>query len=323
MKIKIRILTPVHIGSGEEISPLEYLIVNNQYHRISMDTLFADPEFQKLMEEFIKLAETQRYIGDVFPTSLLRRHLLYSLPITGEAQNYLRNNKTVVKEFIKSAGRVYIPGSSLKGSILSAIFWDSLKKAYNSETFWNIKTKQRVNPLLAKEFITQSLQGRFRYDELLNFAFFRFATGAVRNRFAHWLDAVDSDRKLPSDVLQISLARVRGARRGGALPILYETLKEGVEFSAEIKSQNTILSEGDILSITNQFYRKVLEKDGNEINTDGILIRLGQGSTAYATSCLILAEELGIQRYQIKPPRTRKRIDEKIPLGWAEIRTMG
>ncbi len=309
MKITLRILSPVHIGSGEEISPTEYL-VNDSFHRIYMDGLFTDPEFKPLIEDFIKSAETQRYIGDLLPNDLLKRHILYTIPITNKAREYLENNKTVVKEFIKTAGKVYIPGSSLKGSILSAIFWHSLKEAY-----------QKSISAEDKDFITQSLQGRFRYDELLNFAFSRFTKGAIKTRFAHWLDVVDSEGKRPSDVLQISLARVKGSKSGDELPILYETLKEGMEFSTEIKSQNTILMETEILEIVKELYQRVLNKDKAEIKADGTLIRLGQGSTAYATSCLILAEELGIKGYRVKPPATRKRIDETLPLGWVEICT--
>ncbi|MEO0087319.1 MAG: type III-A CRISPR-associated RAMP protein Csm5 [candidate division WOR-3 bacterium] len=317
MKIKLKTITPLHIGSGKELTPTEYLIENNYFHRINMNSLFSDPEFQPLMENFITLAENQRYIGELVPADLLKKHILYSLPITGEAQTYLKDNKTIVKEFIKSAGKVFIPGSSLKGSILSAIFWDSLKKAYNSNIFWRVKRGREE--IGVKEFITECLRGRFSYDELLNFVFFQFAEGEIKNRFAHWLDVVDSETKNPSDVLQISLAKVRGAKSGKELPILYETIKPGIEFSTEIKAKNTILKEKEILEIVDKFYRKVLGKDKNAISTDRKLLRLGQGSTAYATSCLILVEELGIKNYKVKPPLTRKRIDGVSPLGWLEI----
>lgn len=300
MKVKIKILTPLHIGSGKELIPTEYLIKDSLFHRINMNALFTDPDFQPLMESFIQSVETQRYIGDLLPEHLLRRHILYSLPIVGKAKDYLKNNKTIVKEFIKSAGKVFIPGSSLKGSIFSALFWHSLKEAYVSK----------------RDFITKSLQGEFNYNDLLNFTFSFFTKGD--NRFVRWLDVVDSEGKSPSEVLQISLIKVKGAR-GGALPVLYETIKPGTEFLIEIKAQNTKLTEKEILEIVDRFYRKVLEKDRNAITTNRKLIRLGQGSTAYSTSCLILAEELNIRNYPVRPPTTRKRVDEALPLGWAEI----
>uniref|UniRef100_A0A7C6A843 CRISPR system Cms protein Csm5 n=1 Tax=candidate division WOR-3 bacterium TaxID=2052148 RepID=A0A7C6A843_UNCW3 len=320
MKITIKSLTPIHIGSGEEISPIEYLIEGDYFHRLHMDGLFADSDFQPLLEKFIESALTERYIGELLPHDLLRKHILYSIPITGVAKDYLKTNRTLVKAFIKTSGKVFIPGSSLKGSLLSAVFYYSLKESYISNTYWEVKERGEGITLTAKEFITKSLQGRFRYENLLDFAFSRFTKGGVKTRFAHWFDVIDSDAHKPSEVLQVSLAKVKGSKSGSELPILYETLKEGVEFSAEIKSQNTVFNEEKILSLTDDFYKKVLNKDKAQIKSDGIIIRLGQGSTAYATSCLILAEELGIRNYRVKPPATRKRIDEILPMGWVQLK---
>lgn len=126
MRLQLETLTPVHIGSGEEISPLEYL-VEDRWNRIDMNALFADPDFQPVMEKFVSSASSERYIGDLLPKDLLKRHILYTLPIKGKAKDYLQTNR--VKAFTKTGGRVYIPGSSLKGSILSALLWAVLKEA--------------------------------------------------------------------------------------------------------------------------------------------------------------------------------------------------
>lgn len=315
MKVNIKTLGLVHIGSGEDINPTEYLI-DDYFHRIHLEGLFADADFKPLIDKFIISAGTQRYIGLLVPKNLLKKHILYKIPITGKAKEYLTQNRTIVKGFIKTAGRVFIPGSSLKGGILSAVLWRSLKDAYQSHDTFQTRQGETI---LAKDFVIQCLQGRRFYDDLLDFAFSRFSTGVPRNRFAHWLDVADAENKSPADVLQISLARVKGSRSGRELPILYETLKEGVEFSIEIKCQNTKLNESDVLSITNEFYQRVLQKDKTSIKSNGTVMRLGQGMTAYATSCLLIAEELGIRRYRLRPPVTRKRIDQIQSLGWVQI----
>jgi CRISPR type III-A-associated RAMP protein Csm5 len=306
MKIIIKTLTPVHIGSGKEISPTEYLVEDGYFYRINLNSLFADPDFQNLSEKFIDSALHTRYLGDLIPKEFLKKHILYSLPITGKAKEYLKTNKTIVKEFIKTAGKVFIPGSSLKGSILSAIFYHILKENFSTN----------------EEFILKNLQfpKKYKYEDFLDFVFSRLAKDSTLKRFTftRWLDVTDSNTKNPSEVLQISLAKVKGSKSGKELPILYETLKVNVEFTTEIKSQNTIFKEEEILSIVDNFYKKVLAKDKNQIKTNEILIRLGQGVTAYATSCLILAEELRIS-YPIRPPTTRKRIDEILPMGWVKI----
>jgi len=41
MKYEIEVISPVHIGSGGTISPIEYVVENN-FYRVDMDRLFED-----------------------------------------------------------------------------------------------------------------------------------------------------------------------------------------------------------------------------------------------------------------------------------------
>ncbi|MCM8779204.1 MAG: type III-A CRISPR-associated RAMP protein Csm5, partial [Candidatus Omnitrophica bacterium] len=281
-KIKLKILTPVHIGSGQEISPIEYLISDGKFIRIDMDGLFLDPEFKPLQEKFINSAKSQRYIGDLLPKDLLLKHILYSLNISQSAKG---TNPIVVKEFIKSAGRVYIPGSSLKGSILSGVMEEVLlnKRIKKISSF-----EEHLNEVLSE--IAISPQGRF----------------------SHWLDLKDSNFSSPEESLEIVQVKVIGARRG-QLPILYESLKENLEFELEIISHSH-KPEEEILQMADNFYRKVYNKEREYVqklkqqlpspSANSFLLRIGQGSTAWATSFLILAEELGIKNYTIQRPKS-------------------
>ncbi len=123
MKIKIESLTPIHIGLGKEISPMEYLIEGFKFHKIDRDSLFKDPEFSKYSEMYIKETGTARYIGKIIKPDLLKKHINYSIEIEKETKEYLESHFTPVKEFVKSAVMVLFPGSSLKGVILSAVLW--------------------------------------------------------------------------------------------------------------------------------------------------------------------------------------------------------
>jgi len=306
MKVKLKALSFIHIGSGEEISPSEYYIADGDFIRLDMDRLFLDPEFEPMMEKFISSAASQRYIGDLLPSDMLDRYPLYRIPIRGDAKSYMKTNRTVVKSFVKSAGRVYIPGSSIKGSLLSAMIWHVLKG------------DKRI-----KEKIESWICDRRVYQDLMDYAF-RLLAGRDSpfrvGRFLHWLDVSDSNLKSPENCLEISLARVEGAQRGGKIPVLYEMLKPGQDFEFEIKPRETRYGVDEILRISNEFYGKVLERDKSEnVPAEPNLIRLGQGSSAFSTSLLILAEELGITRYRVRPPRTRKRINGAFAMGWARI----
>lgn len=156
------------------------------------------------------------------------------------------------------------------------------------------------------------------YNELMSLTL-SLITGTTQGRFSQWLNITDSTFINPSESLEISLAKVKGARRDGKLQILYETVKPGVSFEMEVLKVKSRFSEKEMLEIAHNFYQKVLEHDNTSINKEPYLLRLGQGSTAYSTSLLILAQELGIKNYRINPPRTRKRIDDTLGMGWVRV----
>ncbi len=318
--VKLKILSPLHIGSGEEASPLDYYIDGNSFCRLNMDSLFADSGFTREMQDkFIQAAKTQRYIGTQLPRDLLLRHVAYRLPISGKARQLLAGNseagKTVVNTFIKSAGRVYLPGSSVKGAILSALCWRILLDGWNSG---KPAAKEDIQNLLTR--------GATRNRELLLDVVLSRLGGRGRGAFTHWLDVTDSGFSLPAECLEISLARVQDARGRGAILILYETLRPGAEFTLSLKlDSGSRQSPDSLLTTVNDFYQRVFKADepqGRPPASSG-LIRLGQGSGAYATSMLILAADTGLNRsqqgYRVKPPRTRKRIDDVFAMGWAQI----
>jgi CRISPR type III-A-associated RAMP protein Csm5 len=235
----------------------------------------------------------------------------------------LANNQTAVKDFVKTAGRVYIPGSSLKGAILSGIVWRTILELFQKNPTFKRKTlvngKVSWKEVGANDFIREALTGPMRYEEFNDFVFSYFSHDFKPNRFLQWMDVSDTSYASPEGSLEISLARVKGARRGGELPILYETIQPGSSFTGEISVKNLRLNEREVLETVHKFYVKVLECDNAPIGREPYLLRLGQGSTAFSTSLIIAAEELGIRNYRVKPPRTRKRIDENTPMAWVRI----
>lgn len=299
MKLKVKVLTPVHISSGEELSPAEYLIDKNtgKFSRIDVESLFADRAFSPYREQYIRQASTSCYLGlIIMDHSLLLKHTLYSLSASPEFKN---QNYINIKLFIKSAGRVFIPGSSIKGSIISALLYYALKNLYFSSN---------------ERFIL-----RTRYEELLNRTYSYLSKNgdkkenhlnqqAIKYRFLNLISVSDSNLLSPKESLRVDIAKVIGARRGGQIPIAYETLKEGITFELELKSINCRLNEKEILKICHEFYSKVAEKEQlSQLSQEPYLCRLGQGSSRWAVSFLILAQELGIKDY-LKPPRTKKRV---------------
>ena len=318
IKLKIKILSPVHIGSGEEITPIEYLIDGNKFIKIDMDSLFTDEKFKqkKLIEDFIKKSsEGNRYIGDIVSNDLLKKHTLYSIDISNTAKEYIKSHKINIRAFIKSANRVYIPGSSLKGSILSGVIEQILSK----------KNINRFN----------------NYEDHLRDVLNEITNGEKLGKFSKWLDVRDSELKSVEESLEVVKTEIIGARSNRAIPVLYEALKTGMEFETEIRTQSQ-KNEKELLEMASNFYyKKVYEKEKKffkekninaqlpQLSNNTYILRLGQGSTAWSTSFLILAEELNIRDYTIQrprshrisgPPRTRKLVSGTISMGWVEIK---
>jgi len=292
MKLSMKVLSPVHISSGSDLSPSEYYVdkKTGRVNVVDMEKLFLDPGFNAYRKEFIREAGSSRYLGYIISDEkLLSSHLLYSIPATADfrSQNYIN-----IKSFIKSAGRPYIPGSSIKGAIISALIYQALKEIAGNETL--------------------DLNQRTHYTELLDKAYSRLSKDShinlQKNRFLNLLSVSDSNLLKPEDCLQAEVCQVIGAKTKGQIPVCYECLKEGVTLDFELKSVNCKYSEKQILDICHEFYNKVAAREGVNSGQESYLLRLGQGSSRYAVSLLILAEELNIRSYGLKPARTKKRL---------------
>jgi len=111
-----------------------------------------------------------------------------------------------------------------------------------------------------------------------------------------------------------------GARKGN-LPILFEGLVPGSAWIFSLAAgPESRFNLTEILKVADSFYREVWKKSGiNEAPpANGFLLRLGQGSSAWATSLLLFAEAAGL-KYSLKPPRTRKLVDARTPMGWVML----
>jgi hypothetical protein len=307
MWVDLEVLTPSHVGSGSDINPIEYWI-NEGFARVHMDRLFADPDFGSHFDTFMTNAATQRYLGEHLPAELLNRHIRYQVSLTPEARQYLVRHQVQVKEHIKSAGRVFIPGSSIKGSLLSALINHVLEDACKSPV-----RKQSVETCIAEPR---------RFSQLLDITIgdLRSPGDGLKDRFYRWIDVSDSCLFTPEESLHIYYSEVVGARKG-KLPVLFEGLAPETRWIFSLTAApESKFSVSEMLQISDAFYRTVWKKSGiSEAPPEkGYLLRIGQGSSAWATSLLIFAESSGA-KYRFSPPRTRKLVDARVPMGWVVL----
>jgi len=326
----LKVLSPIHIGSGETLSRLDYFLDGGKLSVVDHDSLFRDPDFVSQREAFLKSGPSGEPIAKLVAPDMLRRHVTYRIGVSSAAHTSIQRSPTELKTCIKSAGRVYIPGSSLKGAILSALCWQVLHDGW----FQDDPARRSA----ARTSIEQLLLAG-RPDQLLQTILPRLGGRAADRlgKFTHWLDVSDSDLKPPAECLGLSLVDVKSmatarqaSRPGRNLSLLCETIQAGREFTFTIRldPESRLTVESLLRSITD-FYLKVDAKD--RVAGDATprlpatgLIRLGQGSGAYAMSLLILADEtelnVGRDGYRVKRPISRKRAGAgNIAMGWAQL----
>lgn len=182
MKIQLKTLTPLHIGNGEELHSLDYVVHQRSFYRISqrqfenfmetsgvkgIENAFSDwvietaDEIENLKEEasrtrdkrdkmdfnqkqsqlkkqfnYLSFAQKQK-IDQPF-IAFLKKNLV-EIPITAPD---LATRKQAVRGLMTTAtGLPYLPGSSLKGAIRTALMFDVLE---------NKKDKIQIEALLQK-----------------------------------------------------------------------------------------------------------------------------------------------------------------------------
>lgn len=165
MKIRLRTLSPLHIGTGEELTPLEYVVYQDRFYRIPQDRLFELTQNLMPKDGADALADwvTEQY--DAMNNASDNRELarlndqmnpygFFSDPKQGKEREFVkalqhepsipvlvdertrnrnRRAKTIplgkVRGMIKNGqGQPYLPGSSLKGSLRTALLFHYLSK---------------------------------------------------------------------------------------------------------------------------------------------------------------------------------------------------
>ena len=125
---KATVMSPIHIGNGNKISSLEYF-VDSKFVRINMNSLFSDEKFDR--EGFVKDVEMGLTRLEERYRSVAEKHKLYELDISTSAKTCLHQTGGEVAEFTKTRGGFFIPGSSIKGAVRTALLWYILKNDEN------------------------------------------------------------------------------------------------------------------------------------------------------------------------------------------------
>jgi len=324
MRVRVKVLSPVHIGNGEKISRLEFLVEKGRLKVYKFDRIIstieriANPQLKNNAYLWFKTSKNLS-LEEFLRNFKLTLEPNYELEINGSF------NSSQVEEFIKTLEGPYIPGSELKGSIrhLIACAWFMDKPNYVIE---------KVDELLR---LLQNLKNRkSEYQRIQDDAekyLERLVFYPKGERDAQFdvlkILSIPDSQPLPYQSLRVEVPKLIGSNR-----TLYpcEALKEGVEFEMEIninknayrglETQRKLPEIGKHFSDENafwsflvdcsrKFYSKLLDEEisffrnrqpnteehlkrlKNYLNTGGVLLRIGKHEGILSTTLLFIVKE--------------------------------
>jgi CRISPR-associated protein Csm5 len=319
MRVRVKVLSSVHVGNGEKISRLEFLVEKGRLKVYKFDRItstierIANPQLKNNAYLWFKTSKNLS-LEEFLRNFKLTLEPNYELEINGSL-----NPSSQVEEFIKTLEGPYIPGSELKGSIrhLIACAWFMDKPDSVIE-----KVKQLLNSGRAKDQREQNnVEG-----ELERSVFYPKGERDAKFDLLKVLSIPDS-QPLPYQSLRVEVPKLIGSNRT-LFPC--EALKEGVEFEMDIninknayrglETQRKLPEIGKHFSDENAFWNflvecskkfysklldeeisffknrqpdtaKRLEKLKNYLNTGGVLLRLGKHEGILSTTLLLIVKE--------------------------------
>lgn len=141
-RLVVDTLSPVHIasGKGDLLSEYDFVMEKQQALVIDLDRLLADTDETRLQS-----ASSDPRLSRLLAGKPAARYAAYTLAVPGGEQ------PTQVREHIKDAfQKIYIPGSSLKGAIRTALAWANYDEKEPLQRGWGPKTAD--DPLERKLF---------------------------------------------------------------------------------------------------------------------------------------------------------------------------
>ncbi len=293
-------LSPIYIGSGDKYSNLDYIAQENKIHILDFDRILAQIPFEAiddLTNDITKNFRNNKWSGNV-EEFLKEYNITWQDCVEKSYELIGAIGQNEINKFIKTGEQIYIPGSSLKGAIRTAILFNILKEHPDK--------KQRIERELVNYFndreIKKLIQSEDKPDGKLDLL----------------RALIVSDSKLQKEITQIVKSTVYHLKdRESTIPVFNEILAKDFVSKGQIKINRKLidskalysvyfnLQKIDIIGAINGFSEEIIEfelqifreqSDPNmteivhfyenlktqlkALGQDECIIRLGQGSSA-------------------------------------------
>ncbi|OYD13897.1 type III-A CRISPR-associated RAMP protein Csm5 [candidate division WOR-3 bacterium JGI_Cruoil_03_44_89] len=344
-KCKGEILSPLHIGTGKEITPLDYFIKDNRLIVYNFQKLLR--ENTDFAENFLDRAEKQNprllFLNKDILSGEQKNDKSYYL-YTEEIPKYLKGNletemnkgnKANIWEFIKdSKYKSYIPGSSIKGAIRTAIAYYIFKNDEDLKTkltkrLWNEPTNI-INALIfqpknldAKEDILRVLSvsdANMNEDNVLSIECAKRLSSKRILGFPNYYECV-KPRSIFSFSLSFFYELIKTKPEWQKILMKYKIDEQSIikycrKFSKDFIDQEITYFERHIerrfVPKVKTFYQNLKKEP---LNADECLVRVGQGGGFYAKTLAMLLENTEEFRYREFIEKFGRKIRGKVTQG--------
>lgn len=347
-KIKAEILTPVHIGDGTELEPLEY-VIKDKFYKVNMEEWLSilsgekAEEFKKLTgKDYAQKATLVTLRTFVKNTIDIGKYTEWTVDVSSVVQKRYEErfdapeNQLPMSPFIRTGIKPFLPGSSIKGALRTAYL------NYLKRTGQSLKEKNRAD-LVEGELFKANIEGR---DGRIRFDIDKdpFRAIKIKDAFlpegATFFEEVTNynkkDGRINPTTIQILSEVTYGSLIGKPVSVELEiSLDKKMLCNREsgIDKIHESVSLKSLLEACNNFYKNALneEKDkflsgvsGGEVigkvyqqildyAKGGYLFRLGWGNGLIS---MTIAQELRTER---KYGKSKHLVMGKYPMGFVKL----
>lgn len=314
ISVKLKSVTPVFIGSGEKYAACQIVKINSSYYKL------RDMSFFRLLHNYPKLREadslkkiTNETVRNI-EREINKKDLFY------EIKNYAGQINEEILQIIKHpSGSLYIPGSSIKGAIRTAIQYHIMKnnRSYFSKIVSDALKEVQKDPKRKWSImndVTKKIDNHLRLN-----------SNEIHTDFAKFLTVRDTNLLTePVCLVKIGIFKVMSKKlifdktKG---TFLAEMIPPSIEFETEIifdadqmefvqsklskKYSGVPKSIKEILDCVREMYNDVIKDELNDLNPEnskyGELLKklgeqkdkihIGYGGGLKACSLFILLDE--------------------------------
>lgn len=289
--ITLKTVSPVFVGSGDELKKTEYFLDRKAGKAYILDTfkffrLMVNKNLEKSYEKFILNPEKKSLQNWFFDhrEEISFKEILkvckYSLDISG-----VDIRKSGIKTFMKDAyGFSYIPGSSLKGAIRTVLLHSMIKSGKLPDTVSSSITQETF----AKEARfnrNRFLQTQSKGVEKLLESRIEGEKDAVRKMMSGL--RISDSHVIPNEALVLCEKEdygISGRKAASKIPILRECIKPGTEIKFEFTLDHTKLpfSMNEITAMVSDYFldyqRLYLNSFQIKKNYQGCILCMGGGA---------------------------------------------